>query len=283
MASIRVNEGVLNSSHRSVSRPPAGTLVAFDQHAREYATWEAHPTAQSWRCRTLVHAVSDIAPAARVLDIGGGTGVDACILTALGYDAVVVEPSGGMAALATARGARVHRGRAEELLDMPDLGKFDAALSNFGALNCLDSDGLAAFGRGLACRLRPGALAVLVVMGPFCLAEAVHMLVRGRVRALARRRGWMTTLRQRAVGSPARSVVPLGEQEVPVHWWTAADLARALPAFRLEAVEALGALVPAPDLHAGSAAWRRLDARLGALPLLRHFGDHTVCVFRRLR
>lgn len=208
--------------------------------------------------------------------------MDASVLGALGYAVVVVEPSPGMAAAATARGVRVRPGRAEELYDMSDLGTFDAALSNFGALNCLDVGGLVAFGRGLAARLRVGALAVLVVMGPFCLAEAVTLAARGRVRALARRRGMMTSLLQRVSGSPAGSVVRLGDRGVPVHWWTPGDLARALPAFSLEAVEALGAVVPAPDLLPGSVRSRRLDAGIGPLPLIRHLGDHTLCVFRRL-
>ena len=42
--------------------------------------------------------------------------MDASVLGALGYAVVVVEPSPGMAAAATARGVRVRPGRAEELL-----------------------------------------------------------------------------------------------------------------------------------------------------------------------
>ncbi len=199
-----------------------------------------------------------------MLDVGGGTGIDAMALTAAGFRVVVAEPSPGMAAVARARGAEVMEVAAEGLAAYHGLGAFDAALSNFGALNCLGR--LEAFGEGLALRLGPGAPAVLVVMGPFALAESVLLAGTGRFRSLARRRA---------------SEVRLGAGSVQVRWWTPGDLARALPAFTLESVHALGVLQPAPDLHAGSRALRRWDARVAGLPLLRGMGDHTICVMRR--
>lgn len=241
------------------------TLHAFDRHAGGYAAWEAHPTAQHWRARVLAACVRAFPDGARVLDVGGGTGVDACALAALGYRVVVAEPSPGMAAVARARGVEVVEVPAEHLRDTAlSIGSFDAALSNFGALNCVAD--LDAAGRGLAARVRPGGVAVVVVMGPFALGEAAALLARGRVRALARRRG--PTLR-------------FGGAEVAVRWWSARALQAALPDFTLERVEAFGVVQPPPDLHPGSAMLRRVDDAVAALPGLRHLGDHTLCVFRR--
>lgn len=244
--------------------PPSETLHAFDQHAPGYSAWEQHRTAQAWRSRVIAACARRLRAGGRVLDIGGGTGLDAVTLGALGFDVVVVEPSDGMRAVAEARGVRAVRGGVADLARRADLGTFDLALSDFGALNCVaDLEPLRA---GLDARLRPGGVAVLVVMGPFALGESVSLLARGRVRALARRR---------------RSVVPLGASGVPVTWWTARSLARSLPGFALTHVEALGCVAPPPDLHAGSPRLSTWDRRLGALPGLRHLGDHALCVFQR--
>jgi len=241
-------------------------LHAFDQHALAYGVWEQHRTAQGWRSRVIAACAQRLPRGGRVLDLGGGTGLDAVILGALGFEVLVVEPSAGMRAAAQARGVRVVRGGVADLAALADLGEFDLVLSDFGALNCVaDVEPLRA---GLAARLRPGGVAVLVVMGPFALAEAVALLARGRVRALARRR---------------RSVVPLGASGVPVTWWTARALARSLPGFALTHVEALGSIVPPPDLHPGSPMLATWDRRIGALPGLRRLGDHTLCVFQRAR
>lgn len=240
------------------------TLHAFDRHAGAYSAWEAHPTAQHWRARVLASCVRAFPAGGRVLDVGGGTGVDACALASLGYRVVVAEPSAGMAAVARSRGCEVVPVGAEALEDPALEGAFDGALSDFGALNCVAD--LPAFGRGLAARLRPGAAAVLVVMGPFALGEAAALLARGRVRALARRRA----------GS-----IRFGDAQVPMRWWGERAMRDALPAFELAHVEALGLVQPPPDLHAGSPRLRRIDAALAGVPGLRHLGDHTLYVFRR--
>lgn len=245
---------------------PTETLHAFDQHAQGYGAWEQHRTAQSWRARVIAACAERLPAGGRVLDIGGGTGLDAAILGALGFEVVVMEPSDGMRAVARARGVRVVAGGVSDLAGRADLGAFDLALSDFGALNCVaDLEPLRA---GLTARLRAGGVAVLVVMAPFALGEAAVMLARGRVRALARRR---------------RSVVQLGGRRVPVTWWTARTLARSLPGFELTHVEALGCVAPPPDLHAGGSRLSTWDRRVGALPGLRHLGDHALCVFQRPR
>lgn len=245
---------------------PSQTLHAFDQHAPGYGAWEQHRTARGWRSRVIAACAQRLPAGGRVLDIGGGTGLDAAILGALGFDVVVVEPSEGMRAVAAARGVPAVQGGVADIAARADLGEFDLVLSDFGALNCLaDLEPLRA---GLDARLRPGGFAVLVVMGPFALGESMSLLARGRVRALARRR---------------RSVVPLGDRGVRVSWWTARALARALPGFALTHVEALGSIVPPPDLHPGSPMLATWDRRLGALPGLRRLGDHTLCVFQRAR
>lgn len=249
-------------------RPEAAifeTLQAFDLHATSYTRWEGHPSAQHWRARVISRCIQHFCPQGRVLDVGGGTGMDALLLMALGFRVTVLEPSTGMGDIARSRGVVVVNSGAEALETLP-IGVFDGVLSNFGALNCVPD--LAGFGRGLRMRLPVGGVAVLVVMGPFALAEALILAGTGRFRALARRR--------------RAAIVPLGEGRVPVSWWKRRALCHALAGFRLIYTEALGAVLPPPDIHDGNALLRRLDAAVAPLPGFRQVGDHTLYVFRRV-
>ncbi len=189
--------------------------------------------------------------------------MDAAILTAVGFDVVVVEPSAGMGAVARSRGGHVVQAGAADLASVA--GLFDGALSNFGALNCVAD--LTDFATGLHGRLRPGAPALLVVMGPFAVAESCLLAARGRFGTLVTRR---------------RASLPLGVGQVGVTWWTVPALEAGMKGFALEHVEALGGVHPPPDLCPGGPRLRTWDARLARLPLLRHLGDHTLCVFRRV-
>ena len=62
---------------------------------------------------------------------------------------------------------------------------FDGALSNFGGLNCIPSLEKAA--AGLAACLRPGAVALLCIMGPLCPWEIAWYLVHGQLGTAFRR------------------------------------------------------------------------------------------------
>jgi SAM-dependent methyltransferase len=249
-------------------RPEAAifeTLQAFDRHAPSYVRWEQHPSAQHWRARVISCCIQHFPPNGRVLDVGGGTGVDALLLMALGYRVTVLEPSAGMGDIARSRGVVVVTAGAEDLDTLP-IDNFEGVLSNFGALNCVPD--LERFARGLRIRLGVGGVAVLVVMGPFALSETILLAGTGRFRALARRR--------------RAAVVPLGEGTVPVSWWGRRALCRALLGFRLIHTEALGSVLPPPDIHAGNALLRRLDTAVAPLPGFRQVGDHTLYVFRRV-
>jgi len=155
-------------------------------------------------------------------------------------------------------------------------GPFDAALSNFGALNAAGD--LAAVGSALAELLRPGAPLVAVVMGPFCLWEAAAHLVRGDVRRARRR--WR-----------GRARADLGAGTFEVAYPSPRALAAALgPSFALRACHGLGLVLP--PTWSGAAGWLgrrpslldaadRLDAALCALPLGRAAADHYVARFER--
>ena len=203
----------------------------------------------------IARAAVRFRPGQRIVDLGCGPGTDARLLQILGCTVHGVDLSPGMVQVARDRGVDAEVASLDTFA-----GSFDGALSNFGALNCLPS--LRPLGDRLRDALPVGAWLVLIVIGAWCPAEDVALVARGR----RPRRGrpvtveglpvFMRTLR------PAQVVDELG------------------PGFRLARGEALGALMPPPDLG-GGLAFAGIDAALGALPILRNLGDHTLIELRR--
>src|ERR1700691_2906190 len=85
-------------------------------------------------------------PGDRVLEVGCGTGIDACFLAERDVQVVACDPSAQMIEVAT---RRIHERRmqkrvttivlsAEEIASLHEDELFDGAFSNFGALNCVE-------------------------------------------------------------------------------------------------------------------------------------------------
>ncbi len=201
-----------------------------------------------------------------MLDLGCGPGLDAAALTALGYRVLAVDGSVGMVREARARGVDAHvcdlsdDAALREVLS--ELGPFDGALSNFGALNCVRS--LRPLGAVLRDLLRPEATLLAVVMGPRCVAEDLVLLRNGH--------------RPRRRDGP----VPVEGADVHVRYLRPGTLlAELAPPFRLVAVEALGVLDAPPDLGGAPGRRTRLEPWLARLPGLRSWGDHTLVTLCR--
>ncbi len=131
--------------------------------------------------------------AARVLDLGCGTGEDAMRLAASGRQVVALDASAAMVQQARekarARGLSTqvsfHCAPMERLGEVLRMQRFDAALSNFGALNCVED--LPRVIADLAQHLHPGARLLWVPMGRYVPWEWAWYLLRGQP-ARARRR-----------------------------------------------------------------------------------------------
>src|SRR5580698_582988 len=119
-----------------------------------------------------------------ILEIGCGTGVDACFLAERGVTVVACDSSPQMLNMAIRRirengrdgSVRPHLLAAEDITTLRKRS-FDGALSNFGALNCVED--LHQFARDLAILLKPGATALLCWMGPCCVWEITWYLAQG--------------------------------------------------------------------------------------------------------
>lgn len=253
---------------------------AFDRLAAGYDAGFTR-TDLGTRLRRAVWSRLDVLfrPGDRVLELACGTGEDAVHLGRRGVRVLATDASAEMARVAAAKvelaglagTIEVRRLAVEELAGLEE-GPFDGALSDFGGLNCVND--FAGAGRALAARLRPGAVAVLCVMGPVVPWE------------------WGWFLGHGQPGKAFRRFAPGGVEwrGLRVRYPSIRSLRRALaPGFRVRRVAALGALLPPP--YAEGWAGRhpglvdrldRWERRLETVPPLPWLADHYLMELERL-
>jgi len=147
----------------------------FEQIAPQYAElWSDTPRGrgqreQIWREIDGLFHTGD-----RILDLGCGTGDDAVHLMSNDIQVLGIDSAPGMVEIAQSRGVDAKNIAIEELASMG--GKFDGALSNFGALNCVaDLGGLS---NALSRLVRPGGKLAFCVMSRYCWSDGRHALQR---------------------------------------------------------------------------------------------------------
>jgi SAM-dependent methyltransferase len=218
------------------------------------------------------------APAARILEMNCGTGEDALHLARRGVQVLATDAAASMVEVTAAKVAREGVGGLVEVarlawedLHRLDQHSFDGALSNFGGLNCVAQ--IESIRRPLAARLRPGAVAMLCVMGPWVPWEWLWFLLRGQpAKAFRRLRRGGTEWRGLRIRYP-----------------TIGQLRRALsPEFRALRVSAIGSLLPpsyAEDWMARHprllGALDRCERRLERMPPLPWLADHYLLELER--
>ncbi len=278
--------GIRGAAAASVATQLDDTRRAFDSVAADYDGPRGNNALIQRMRRTLWDVVDrELAPGARLLDLGCGTGIDALRFAQCGYRVVATDWSPGMVARTEARMAEaqlpspvtVRQLGIQQLaeLDAAHDGAFDGIYSNFGPLNCAPD--LAATADECARLLAPGGVLVFSVMGRICPWELGHYALRGRF--------------GRAGVRAARGATAVGMNRHTI--WTRYYLPREFHRhfavrFSLLRYRALSLFLPPPYLvdfchrHPG---WcerlGRLDDRVGGWPLLRDMGDHFLMVMRR--
>ena len=252
--------------------------AAFDAIAATFdARFEPWRSVASQRRAVRAELLAAFAYEAEVLEIGGGTGLDAAWLAGQGRRVHLTDAAPAMVAEAARKlgDARVEVLAAENLGRLAMRGeRFDGAFSNFAALNCVRD--LAPVGEALGALIQPGGKAVLVVFGCCAPGEMLVEAARGRFGSMFRRF--------------ARGEVParLGGRDFTVRYHRRAAMVSAMsPWFRLTATRAIGLSVPPsaaepwishhPRLLAAMEATDRLLSRA-----LAPFGDHILYVFERV-
>lgn len=229
--------------------------TVFDSIAADYdQSFSTSAVGRRMRAAVWRHLDAAFVPGQRVIELNCGTGDDAIHLARRGVGVLATDASAAMLDMARAKVGHAGLGAMVELEQHSieqltrraaarpaEFGRFDGALSNFGGLNCVaDLPGTAL---GLAAMLRPGARALLCVMGPAVPWEWGWYLAHGEPRKAARRlrRGgtlWRgMPIRYPSIGSARRAFAPY---------------------FAVRRVAAVGALLPPP--YAG--AWAERHPRL---------------------
>ena len=250
----------------------AGTVVtnigtSFDQIAAQYDLLWSHTAIGEAHRRAVWNRIDLIfPPESRVLDLGCGTGIDACHLMARGVEVHAIDSASEMVKIARSRRVPAHSCRIEDF--EAETNSFDGVLSDFGALNCITS--LSRLNETLARAVRPGGHLALCFLGRICIWEIVYYAVRGSFRKAFRR-------------IPGHASSSLG---IPVIYPSRKKIESAFsPNFRLLRRYGIGLLVP-PSYVSGLTQWeldrlRAIDRKLAHRPLLRALCDHSLYVFRK--
>ena len=256
----------------------------FDSVAEEYdRTFITSNIGRAQRAAVWKYLTRAFRPGDRVLEIGCGTGVDACFLAQRGVTVVACDSSQAMIAVAEQRLRAVNAYRvqprvlaAENLASLGDAQNFDGAFSNFGVLNCIDD--LRVLAKNLARLLKPGATFLSCLMGPHCAWEMLWYLAHGNPRKAFRRfASGKVTARLAATAT------------VSVHYPSVSSLISTFsPDFRLQHWKGIGLTVPPSYLeklvsrHPTYLRWMiRADTALEKAPLFRGWADHILLSFER--
>jgi SAM-dependent methyltransferase len=235
------------------------------------------------RARALAVLRRAVPPGSRVIDLGCGPGTDAQALADAGYRVTAVDWSPSMVSEARQRVARaglagrvtVERLGIHELDQLP-AGRFDAAWSDFGPLNCVPD--LPAAARLIAGRLRPGGVLAASVIG---------RIVPWELALFAAKRDWSRARVRFARGFVA---VPLDGGQVWMRYFRPAEFEQPFrrAGFERLSLRALGVLAPPPYLEAFARrhprlvrALMRLEDAVAGWPGIRGCGDHFLIVLRR--
>lgn len=268
-----------------VAQPQPG-VAPFDAVALRYdETFTTSKIGQAQRAAVWTELAKTFHHGDRVLEIGCGTGVDACFMAARGVKVLASDSSAQMIAVTMRRvleSGQQHlvqprRLRAEDISSLPPDELFDGAFSNFGALNCVED--LQQLSHDLARLLRPGATALLCWMGSCCLWEMAWYLAQGNTDKAFRR--W------RRSGVTARIA---DGAFMNVHYPSVSSLSGIFaPEFRLQSVKGIGVAVPPSYLESRAQRHPRLleicqraDLFMGRFPGIQNLADHVLLRFQRV-
>jgi ubiquinone/menaquinone biosynthesis C-methylase UbiE len=268
----------------SVTQPQPYS-APFDAVAARYdETFTSSKIGQAQRASVWNELANTFRSGDRVLEIGCGTGIDACFMAEHGVRVTACDSSSRMIEVATRRVRETGQQnlvqplllRAENIVALSTQKLFDGAFSNFGALNCLEDPRQLA--RNLAKLLRPGATALLCWMGPYCLWEIFWYL--------AQWKGDKAFRRLKPEGVTSRIA---DGAFVRVHYPPVRLLAQAFaPEFQLKSFKGIGVAVPPSYLEHLARRHphllqlcERADSYMGRCPGVRTVADHVLLRFQR--
>jgi SAM-dependent methyltransferase len=166
----------------------------FDAFAENYAElWSDSAQGAEQRLQVWHEMDRFFSSGDSILDLGCGPGDDAVHLIKRGVHVTAIDASRPMVERAREKGVDALHVQIEQLGKVP--GPYDGALSNFGALNCVED--MPAFAANLAGVLREGAPFAMCVLSRFWWRESLRYALRLNFSKAARR--WSGRSRWRGI------------------------------------------------------------------------------------
>lgn len=256
--------------------------MSFDGIASEYDhNFTERPLARWLRARVWRRLDGLFTAGMRVLELGCGTGEDACYLAERGLEVVATDASAAMLKVTQTKAAERGLKLQTHLLDLSNPanwainGHFDGVYSNFGALNCTSE--WAALGAWLHQIVKPEGVLGFGIMGRVCLWETAWYAAHLDFKRATRR--WSgSELGALEDGTPLQVYypTPTAFNQAMQPYFTPTDLG------------GLGVVLPPSNAFGVIESRPQLMRRLIALeetcadwPFLRALGDHYWISFKR--
>ncbi len=233
--------------------------------------------------RGLVHRVylRYIPAGSNILELNAGTGVDAVFLADNGYSVMATDISDVMISEIQAKIKSEKAKKIEartlsfnEIDTIPD-NNFDAVVSNFGGLNCIND--FNKLSGDLSAKLKPNGLFIAVVMNKICPWEIFYYIVTLKFSEAFRR------FRKKGI------MADLNGEKVITYYFTPGEFTAAFSRnFTKVKLFSLGMKTPPPyllgiynRLRPIVKLWMKLDEIFMALPIINKLGDHFIIVMKK--
>ncbi len=259
----------------------AGVERAFSLQAPVFdAQQENNPVLRWMRSRVYNQTEKYLKEKAAILELNGGTGIDAIHFASRGHSVLVTDQSGGMTDMVRkkisgngfAGNISIRRISFTELEKLP-AGEYDHIFSNFGGLNCIPD--LRMVVPGIRKFLKPDGYVTLAIMPPVCPWELLYLL---------RGRGQTAVRRLKPHGTPSFI------EGLPFLSWyfTPSDVRKAFgEPFELVELSGIASVVPPPYMTGFQRRFPGLlsllmvlDEKLSRIPPFNRWADYFVITLR---
>ncbi len=219
--------------------------TSFDHIAREYDDdFTSSPIGMAQRelvFNGISECISDFKNLS-ILEINCGTGQDALNLAEMGATVLATDISPEMVKIATQKTAHLPNVSCT-VLDITQLDahqvekKYDLIFSNFGGLNCLDTNELLAFFANAKNKLTPNGKLILVMMPSFCVWETLYFSAKFQFSKAFRR------------GSKSGVLANVDGRDVKTFYYSPTHIIKMASGFNTNRVQPVGFFVPPSYLN----------------------------------
>ena len=214
-----------------------------------------------------------------LLEINAGTGEDAIFLAQMGHKVHATDISPKMLAQLHDKAVKqklenqisIETLPIEAINNLPET-HYDGLLSNFGGLNCVQD--LPAFAKNTHAIVKPGAIVILCVMGPWVPWEWSWYSMRGDMRNAFRRLSGKSKWRESHIYYPSVKTLKKTMDQA---------------SFRCLHTEALGVLMPPSYVNTVAESYRdifdyaaQIENRIARLPGVANLSDHYLMAFEKI-